>query len=167
MKLSTQSFETDAEFVQVLPGTEPAVVASFQVQIHDQVSFIKICYPYVLIDRLLGRTGIKQWLSQTTTPTEPAVRAKYEETLRGTTLRLQAELGRTRLSVADILSLGVGDVVPLDRRTQEPIDVRIGNRLQFRAHVGRTGNRHALKIVEQMEPELSEIPPSAETDAQA
>jgi flagellar motor switch protein FliM len=156
LALSTSSFETDAEFVQVIPGTEPAVVASFEVGLGEHRAVMRVCYPYVLIERMLGRSGIRQMLSRQTEPLDPRVKAQYEETLRQTEVELKAELGRTSLSIQDILDLAEGDVITLDRKTSEPIQVVVGNTPQFRAMVGRSGARKSLRVLEVIQPSPSE-----------
>ena len=156
LKLSTSSFETDAEFVQVIPGTEPAVVASFEVGLGEHRAVLRICYPYLIIERMLGRTGIRQMLSQQKEPMDPRIQAEYEETLRRTEVEIKAELGRTSLSIQDILDLSEGDVIALDRKISEPIQVVVGNIPQFKATVGRSGTRKALRILEVIESSKSE-----------
>ncbi|MBO6575796.1 MAG: flagellar motor switch protein FliM [Rhodothermales bacterium] len=151
LHLSTSSFETDAEFVQVIPGTEPAVVASFEVGLGEHRAVLRICYPYIVIERMLGRAGIRQMLSRQTEPVDPDVKQAYEDTLRKTEVEVKAELGRTHLSIQDILDLSEGDVVALDRKISEPIHVVVGNIPQFRAMVGRAGTRKALRVLEVIE----------------
>jgi flagellar motor switch protein FliN/FliY len=44
-------------------------------------------------------------------------------------------LGRAQLDVAQILRLGTGSVVELDRKVGEPIDIFVNNRLVARGEV--------------------------------
>ena len=74
LSLEEASFESNAEFVQIIPGVEPAMVSTFEVSIYEQHSFLNICYPCILLERMLGRTGIKQWLSNATADVPDAVR---------------------------------------------------------------------------------------------
>jgi flagellar motor switch protein FliM len=148
LHLSTSSFETDAEFVQVIPGTEPAIVATFEIGINEHRAVLRICYPYVIVERMLGRAGITQMLATRSEPVDPAVRRSYEDALRDTRVQVTAELGRTHLSIQDILGLAEGDVIVVDGRTTEPIQVVIGNVPQFKAVIGRSGSHKALRITE-------------------
>jgi flagellar motor switch protein FliN/FliY len=45
--------------------------------------------------------------------------------LLNTRLRVDVELGRTRLSADEIVELGDGTIVALDRRADDPIDLRV------------------------------------------
>ena len=53
-----------------------------------------------------------------------------EETLRGITMRVWAELGRTKLPLSDTLTLPLGAVVELDKHADAPVDLYV-NGLRF------------------------------------
>jgi flagellar motor switch protein FliN/FliY len=52
-----------------------------------------------------------------------AIAGAVEQTLRGISVRLSAELGRTRLAAREVVGLPPGAVVELDRGADEPIDI--------------------------------------------
>lgn len=56
------------------------------------------------------------------------------------------ELGRTRMSVQDILALGRGSVVQLDRLAGEPIDVFVGDRRFAEGEVVVVGEQFGVRI---------------------
>lgn len=155
-------FESNAEFVQIIPATEPALVASFEVVSYDESSFINICYPYLLLEKMLGRAGIKQWISSSTTPVPPKARERYEEALRKTNVTLSAELGRAVLPLTELMRLEEGDVIPLNCRTKEPVQVYVNDNPKFKAAVGHSDKHRALRIVE-VEPSEPEIDFSSST----
>ncbi len=154
IEIDEVAFESNAEFVQIIPGVEPALVVSFSVMIYDQPSYINLCYPYMLLERMLGRTGMKQWISSATTPVSSEVRERYEETLKKIMVDLRAELGRTTLPLPDLSALQVGDVIPLQRRVTEPLDIMVGKKLHFTAAAGRSGRYRALRVLDVIEPEI-------------
>ncbi len=43
-------------------------------------------------------------------------------------IRVQAVLGRARMEIASLMQLKSGDVVELDRRVGEPVDILVNNR---------------------------------------
>ncbi len=159
IELEEVAFETNAEFVQIIPGVEPALVGTFEISIYEQQSFINICYPYIMLERMLGRTGIKQWLSNTTTEVKSSVRRRYEEVVRSTDVELRAELGKTTLPISELMKLEVGDVIPLQQRVKEPIKVYVGDRETFKAVTGKAGKRRALKVLE-----VNEVQPFEDDD---
>ena len=58
------------------------------------------------------------------------------------------ELGRTRLTIRELAELNRDDVVPLDRMSDQPVDLVAGGRLFARAEVVLVGDRMSLRIVE-------------------
>lgn len=151
IQLKEIAFETNAEFVQIIPGVEPALVSTFEVVIYEQRSFINICYPYRLLERVLGRTGMKQWISSATTKVSPAVRERYESTVRTVDVQVRAELGRAILPVSDLKNLEIGDVIPLKQKTDAAVRVFVGSQEKFKAAPGRSGRRRALQITSLVE----------------
>jgi flagellar motor switch protein FliM len=148
IRLKEVAFESNAEFVQIIPGVEPALVATFEVAVYDQHSYINICYPYLLLERMLGGAGMKQWMSSATSQVSETVRNRYEDTLRSIAVEMRAELGRVRLPINELLRLQEGDVIPLERRVNESIRVFVGTKEKFRAQAGRAGRYRALRILE-------------------
>ena len=66
-------------------------------------------------------------------------------------LRLTVEIGSARMLVRDVLQLGKGSVVELDRSTGEPADVYVNERLVARGEVTVVDERLAVKIVQIVE----------------
>jgi len=61
-------------------------------------------------------------------------------------LQITAELGRTKLSVSDILKLQVGSVVELDKMTSEAMDIRVNSKLIARGEVVRVDDYYGVRI---------------------
>jgi flagellar motor switch protein FliN/FliY len=77
--------------------------------------------------------------------------------LSGLQLEVRVELGRTRLTVADVLGLGPGSVIELDRLAGEPVDILVNDRLIARGEVVVVDENFGVRVVEvirrQAEPE--------------
>lgn len=63
-------------------------------------------------------------------------------------VRLTVELGRTDLSLREVLALGEDSVVVLDRLTDELLEVFVNGTLIARGEVVEQGDRFGLRIVE-------------------
>ncbi len=148
------AFESNAEFVQIIPGVEPVMVITLEVSVYDKRTLLNICYPYLILERMLTRSGTKRWLKNVQSRLNGKVGTRIKQALSKVEVPLRAELGRTYLTLRQIGSLQVGDVIPLNRRIHEPLEVYVGDALKFRAEPGRTGKRHALRIQEILEPNI-------------
>lgn len=63
-------------------------------------------------------------------------------------VRVQAVLGQTKLNVGDLMRMRSGDVIDLDRRVGEPVDVWVNNRLIARGEVVLTGGLLGVALTE-------------------
>ncbi len=63
-------------------------------------------------------------------------------------LRISVELGRTRLSVREVLDLQEGSVVELHRAAGDPVDVYVNDRLVARGEVVVVDDCFAVRITE-------------------
>lgn len=77
-------------------------------------------------------------------PVDPATYAESGDSTRGAAdleavfdvpVQVSAVLGRARMEVGDLLKLGPGTVLELDRKVGEAIDIYVNNRLVARGEV--------------------------------
>ena len=75
------------------------------------------------------------------------------ELLMDVDLPISIELGRTRMSIADILSLGPGSVVELNKLAGEPVDLLVGHKVVARGEVVIVDENLGMRITQLMTPE--------------
>ena len=68
-------------------------------------------------------------------------------------VQVSAVLGRSTMQVSQLLKLGRGAVIELDRRVGEPIDIYVNNRLIARGEVVVTEDRLGITMTEIMKSE--------------
>lgn len=73
------------------------------------------------------------------------------------TMPVAIELGRTSMSVQEILSLGRGSVVQLDRLAGEPIDVFVGDRRFAEGEVVIVGEQFGVRITRILQSPTGEV----------
>jgi flagellar motor switch protein FliN/FliY len=64
------------------------------------------------------------------------------------------QFGSRELPLKDVLALGPGDVLELDRHVSEPVDLVVGDRIVARGEVVVVSGNFALLITEVAEPQL-------------
>lgn len=84
-------------------------------------------------------------------PERREVNQRVERVVRSMGLSLSVRLGAATVDLAEFGRLARGDVLVLDRRMSEPIEVLIGDRVEFLARPGRSRGRRAVHITERME----------------
>jgi flagellar motor switch protein FliN/FliY len=68
--------------------------------------------------------------------------------LKDVDVRLSVELGRTDMTLKDVLALGEDSVVMLERLTDELLDVMVNGKPIAKGEVIAQGGRFGLRIVE-------------------
>ena len=128
------------EIGMALPSDRIAVT-DLEVSIGDASAVLSLAYPIDTIRVLLEIAMSRSAESQASVPRSRPV------ALGDVPVHLRAELGRTRLSVQDILNLLPGDVIPLENAVADPIPVWVGDGLRFEARTGISGKRIALRLL--------------------
>ena len=64
------------------------------------------------------------------------------------------QFGSREMALRDVLELGPGDVVELDRHVSEPVDLVVGDRIVARGEVVVVNGNFALRILEVAAPQL-------------
>jgi flagellar motor switch protein FliN/FliY len=63
-------------------------------------------------------------------------------------LQVAVELGRARMTVKEVLSLGPGSVVELDKLAGEPVDLRVNDQLVARGEVVVIDDKFGIRVTE-------------------
>ena len=94
---------------------------------------------------------------------QPAAFARFGDVA----VRLSVELGRTDMPLRDVLMLGEGSTVSLDRLTDELLDVTANGRVIARGEVVAERGRFALRIVTLVGEDGKDVPPAPGAPAAA
>ena len=86
---------------------------------------------------------------------EPKRSAQDLEAVFDVPVNISAVLGRASLSVAQLLQLGQGSVLELDRKVGEAIDIYVNNRLVARGEVVVVDDRLGVTMTEIVKAERS------------
>jgi flagellar motor switch protein FliN/FliY len=68
-------------------------------------------------------------------------------------LLLAVELGRTNMFIKNVLNLGIGSVVELNKLAGEPVDLLVNNKLVARGEVVVINENFGVKIIDIVSPE--------------
>ena len=137
--------EMNPQFISIVGAKELVVVSSFKMEIESSNNVFYVCLPYSMIepikDKLFG-TMQSEW-SEVDRRWLESLKEQFDEV----SLELSSEIGRARIHVSDLMNLKVGDIIQLDKKAKDPVDVRIEDLHKFYATAGVIDNNYALKIV--------------------
>lgn len=75
--------------------------------------------------------------------------------LQDVDVKLTVEIGSTSLSLRELLALGEGSVIELDRQANELLDVFVNGTLIGRGEVVTVGDRFGVRMTELVSPDKS------------
>jgi len=67
-------------------------------------------------------------------------------------LKVSAELGRCRMLVGDLLQLGQGSIIELDKMAGEPMDIYVNSRLIARGEVVVANEKFGVRLTDVISP---------------
>jgi len=91
-------------------------------------------------------------VAQTAPPSAPVATESNLDLLLGVGLSLTLRFGQRVLTLREILDLGSGSVVELDRQVQEPADLLLGDRLVARGEVVIVDGNYGVRVTEVIDP---------------
>jgi len=86
------------------------------------------------------------------TPSNQENQSRRLELLLDVPLDLSVELGRTRMSIQDLLNLSPGSVVELDKIAGEPLDILVNDRLIARGEAVVVNDKFGVRITDIVSP---------------
>ncbi len=157
VRFEYERVEFRPQFAQVVFPNEIVLNVCVGVNLGLSEGFINLCLPFASLQDILCELSAEKWLS--TRPPESAPLGKemlFRTDLSRARVELVAELGSTRLRVADLRQLQVGQVIRLNRRISEPIKVKVQERPAFIAVPGTVGRRMAVQITQVLSEEAGD-----------
>jgi len=74
------------------------------------------------------------------------------ELIQNVAVSISVEVGRSSLRIRDLLRLGQGSVVELDRVAGEPLDVCVNNTVIARGEVVLVNERYGIRLTQVVDP---------------
>ena len=87
-------------------------------------------------------------------PSGATLPPKAIDLLANVALKVRIELGRTRMLVEDVLRLGDGSVIELDKLAGDPVDILVNGRLIARGEVLVLNDNFCVRVAEILTPEI-------------
>lgn len=143
-----EALETNPQFMQIVSPNETIALISLSTKIGDTTGMINLCIPHVVIEPIMPRLSVHHWFVSQKKTSAPEEQTALQNRLHKAKLPIIAELGASQISVREFLSLNAGDVITLNKSVNEPLHIRIGERLKFYGSPGTTRGKLAIQISE-------------------
>jgi flagellar motor switch protein FliM len=149
-----ESVETNPALNQTLAPNEPVALITFTVEMLETNMFINICIPFLSLEKVLEKLVVQYWFSEGDDGLQQESREKLNKNLKKVNVGLKAMLGTSAITVQDFLSLELGDVITLDNKYENPIEVYVEEQLTFMAKPGLHGKNKAIQIIDYIDKDV-------------
>ena len=146
-------FESNPEFIQIVPSTEPVVIVSLQITIYGSTTLFNLCYPYRWVAEMIGRPELQEKLAFGRATPSSEEHQHIEDHLMRTACSIQAFLGDSRMTIGDFLQLQVGDLIVLDSKLGQEHNISVRGIPLLRGIVGRGEKNRAVLVTDFIEEE--------------
>ena len=143
-----EKIETNPQFAQIISPNEMVALITLSIKVSEAEGMINICIPYIVVEPIMSKLTTKFWYSLVEKEPIPNAREMLEYKLENTYIPIRGILGTTSITVAELLGLSTGDVLPLDRGVSEEVDVYVGELRKFKARPGVVRKKAALKVTQ-------------------
>ena len=148
------TLETNPQLSQIISPNETVAIITFSADIVDNRSLINLCIPYVTIKDELTSLTTQHWFSNEQYKGDSGEEQKVKENrLNEITLNLSAFCAETTVTVRDILELGEGDIILLDKKIGNDMDLFVEEYPKYRGQPGIIDEKLALLITDTIEGE--------------
>jgi len=148
LEIEQKSFETNPQFIQIVPPGETVVVISFQIKLFQSTGLLTICYPYVSLEPIVTRLSAQNWIDATKKKNLEKDRTTNIHNVKQVQAQMAAILLRSTLKLRDFLELKLGDIVPSETKLDEAIEITINRRKKYFARPGLAGKKRAFQVLE-------------------
>jgi flagellar motor switch protein FliM len=146
-----EGLETSAQFVQIAPPSDIVVTILFEVKIGQQRSAMSLCIPYLVLKPITAKLSAQKWFATGSRRQSNASRRLLSHQIHNADVECTVQLGKSRLKVQDFLSLQPGDVVKLNRKTDEDLTLLIANIPKFEGKPAMNGKKVVFSVTESIE----------------
>lgn len=138
--------ETNPQFAQVIAPNDMVALVTLNLKIGDVEGLMNVCLPFFTLEDIMDRLNTKYWFSNMQKNDDAKYDECIESLIRHVDVPVKALLGKSYVSVNDFLGLQVGDVIRLDSRVDEELDVYVGNIKKFTAMPGANDEHYAVQV---------------------
>ena len=140
--------ETNSQFAQIISPSETIAIVTINLKIGDVEGLMNICLPYTTLEPVMDKLNSKYWFSTMKEKDSNSYEAAIENIIDNALIPMKAVLGTSKINVQDFVNLQLGDVIRLDRKVDDELEVYVGNIKKFKALPGYSDNKYAVRVTE-------------------
>ena len=141
-----ERIETNPQFAQIISPSEMIAIVTLNIKIGDVEGLMNVCLPYLTLEPVMDKLNTKFWYSNMQDKTEEMFADDIEHLIRKANVPVTAVLGNSTINVSDFATLQIGDIIRLNRKVDDELDVFVGDIRKFTALPGTSEKNYAVRI---------------------
>lgn len=147
LNLSLEQSETNPQLLmQLYLPSEMVILMTFEVTMQEISGTLSFCIPYPTLEPIAGELSSTSWFSAAKKDLSEEHAEVIIDRLKRIYIPLVAYVGREEITVKELMELGEGDVIQLNRRVDDDLAVKVGDEYRYYAKAGTYHNHIAIKI---------------------
>lgn len=152
LEFKVSATESNPQLVQIVPPNEVVVVVGFELKMGSRAGTMNLCIPYNVIEPFVEQLSSQSWFAAARNQKSLEVRQQIGGVLTRAPLQVKALMAETTMTVRDLLSLSVGDLIVTEKAASSPVVLEIEGERKFLAVIGQYKGQRALKVVRAAKP---------------
>ena len=141
-----ERIETNSQFAQFISPSEMTAIVTMNIKIGSVEGLMNICIPYSCVEPVIDKLNTKYWYSSMKENDTGSYQENIEALISRAKIPIRAMLGRSSISVNDFVNIQIGDIIKLDTKVEDELDVYVGNIKKFKALPGATSDSYAVRV---------------------
>ena len=141
-----ERIETNSQFAQFISPSEMTAIVTMNIKIGSVEGLMNICIPYSCVEPVIDKLNTKYWYSSMKESDSGAYQENIEALINRAKIPVRALLGRSSISVNDFMNIQIGDIIKLDTKVEDELEVYVGNIKKFNALPGAISDSYAVRV---------------------
>ncbi|HLG84377.1 MAG TPA: flagellar motor switch protein FliM, partial [Bradyrhizobium sp.] len=141
---SIDRLETNPRFAAISRPANAAILVRLRIDMEDRGGNVELLLPYATIEPI--RPVLLQMFMGEKFGRDPIWEGHFATEIASAEIAVDAVLYEANIPLKQLMSLRVGDTLPLDMRADATVAVRCGNVMLTEGRMGRVGDRVAIRV---------------------
>lgn len=143
-----EQIETNSQFAQIISPNEIIALITLNIRIGKVEGLLNVCIPFITVEPIMEKLNTKYWFASMQDDDSEVYTDFIERQIASTKVPVSAVLGHSQIMVSDFVNLQIGDIIKLDTKVSDEIEVLVGNIRKFKAKAGLHEKNNAVMVTE-------------------
>ena len=144
--------ESNPQLVQIVPPNEVVIVIGFEVKMGTRAGTMNLCIPYNVIEPVVSELSRQTWFSSGGAAGQRRYLPHITRHLSRAGLEVTAVLAETSITLRDLVSLSVGDLITTEKPASSHVVLCVEGQPKQLANIGQFKGQRAVKVVRAVTP---------------